>query len=250
MLNLNPELVNQDKIRKLRRRRLLKIAFTPCLLLLLCSAFVFRIGVFNVVYSISYGNQNFELADSLAEGQGIGNFITPYIRFYDGGVAKLRMRNYKEAEEDFRASLKEDPPAEVLCSIYTNLSLSIELQADSEFNKEHYDEALVLYSKAQSTLFSNGCASKDEGKEKDAMAQKAKSRIDSKLSKTMNKINSVSDGDGDGDGAKPTDKIITKEQEDVLEQRRGGQKDVNWRVNNAAGSTAGTTCDTMNRVCW
>ncbi len=253
MLNLNPELVDQDKIRKIKRKQMLKYAFVPCLLLILASAFVFRIGIFNIVYSVSYNNQNFDIANGAADFQGIGNVITPYIKFFDGGVAKLRNMQFTEAENDFRASLKENPPEEILCSIFTNLSLSIEFQADEKFNNKQYDDALVLYGKAQSTLYSNGCASKDENEGSDSLAKNAKKRIDNKLSRTMNKINSVSDENGDGDENNSGKSTITQEQQNRLEQRRSGQNEVNWRVQNslAAGSGYFYDCnDNSTSACW
>ena len=254
MLNLNPELVDQDKIRKNKRKQLLRFAFVPCLLLLLASAFVLRIGIFNIVYGVSYGNQSFDIANSVAEFQGIGNIITPYIKYFDSGVAKLRNLSFSEAEKEFRASLKENPPTDVLCSIYTNLSLSIELQADEKFNNKNYDDALVLYGKAQSTLYSNGCANKDEEKGSDALAKNAKQRIDGKLSKTMNKINSVSDEKEGGDEETPKEKTITQEQQKRLEQRRSSQNEVSWRVQKSlASGDAGIYYDctiSSTSVCW
>ncbi|MBO4855529.1 hypothetical protein J5500_03960 [Candidatus Saccharibacteria bacterium] len=251
MLNLNPELVDQDKIRKLKRKRLLKYASVPCLLLILCSIFVFRIGIFNVVYGVSYSNQNYEVANSMAEAQGLGNVITPYLRYYDGGVAKLRQKMNVDAEKDFRASLKENPPEEVLCMIYTNLSLSIELQADEKFQKELYDEALILYAKAQSTLYSNGCAEKDSDAGKDALAKSAKTRIDGKMSKTMNKINSVADDDPDDPGTQSPEKELSQNQINQLNERRQNQNEVSWQVRNGVGSSAGKYCSpSSGDVCW
>jgi tetratricopeptide (TPR) repeat protein len=248
MLNLNPELVNQDKIRILKRKRMLKYAILPCLALFLASAFIFRVGVFNAVYSISYGNHNFDIANSMADAQGVGNFVSPYIKFYDGGVAKLRMRDYKEAEANFRASLKEYPPADKLCQIYTNLSLSIELQADEFFNRGDYPSALEFYAKAQSALYSNGCASKTDREGTDTKAKDAKMRLDGKLSKTMNKINSVNDDGGD-DTKKPIEEIeITNDQQKNLDRRRDNQNEITWKVRNGYGAS-GKRCESRD-ICW
>ncbi len=251
MLNLNPELVDQDKIRKIRRKRMLKYAFLPCLLLLLGSAFVFRIGVFNVAYSVSYENKNFEIADSLTEAQGVGNIIMPYVRYYDGGVAKLRQRNIKDAESDFRSSLKENPPEKVLCNIYVNLSLSIELQADDKYNGGEYDEALVLYAKAQSTLYSNGCAEREEDAGTNEMAKNAKLRLDGKMAKTMNKINAVADEGGEDHPQPVSEKQLTDKQKDRLDERRESQNQVVWRVRANTGFSIGKNCDpSSGDICW
>lgn len=256
MLNLNPELVNQDKIRKARRKRMLKIAAFPCAVILIASLFVFRVGIFNIVYSVSYGNQNYDVANSMADFQGLGNVISPYIKYYDGGVAKLKNKQYENAEKDFRSSLKENPPEKILCNIYVNLSLSIEYQADEEFKKENYEDSLVLYTKARSTLFSNGCADKnateDNDQSKDKNARNSVSRIDKKASIAMNKMNSSEDVGGD-DTPTNTDKIITKDQERKLQKRRDSQNEIIWNVQNSVrGASGGSSCDSVSHmnICW
>ena len=255
MLNLNPELVDQDKIRKAKRKRLLKYVSAPCILLLIASAFILRVGVFNIVYSVSYNNQNFEVADSMADFQGIGNVITPFLKYYDGGVAKLKRGLLKEAEDAFRASLKENPPADVICKINTNLSLSIEMQADKAFNSDRFDDALVLYGKAQSTLYANDCATKYDGKGKDGKAIEAKERIDTKLAKTMNKINSRQEDEDDGKNGDEKGFVMNDDQKKRLENRRDSQNEVSWQVQNSIRGSSSTDCwgassSSFNNVCW
>lgn len=255
MLNLNPELVNQDKIRKARRKRMLKIAALPCLALFLCSLFIFRIGVFNIVYGVSYDNQNYDVANSMTDFQGLGNIIMPYLKYYDGGVAKLNNQDYEGAEDDFRSSLKENPPADVLCKVYVNLSLSIEFQADEKYRAESYEDALVLYTKARSTLYSNGCVDKstDDKKDdsKDAKAKEAAKRIDRKASTTMKKMNDMDD-DGDNPSGSGQDITMSEEQKKSLQNLKERQAEALWNIQSRVrgGSGYGTCTSSENKICW
>ena len=253
MLNLNPELVDQDKIRKGKRKRLLKYVSAPCLLLLLASIFVLRVGIFNIVYSLSYNNENFEVADSMTDAQSIGNIIMPFLKYYNSGVAKIKREQFEEAEAAFRASLKENPPADVMCQINTNLSLSIEMQADKAYISERYDDALVLYGKAQSALYANGCASKYSGEGKDNKAIEAKERIDTKLAKTMNKINSRKEDEGGGQGQE-AGYSMNDDQKQRLNNRREAQNEVNWQLQNAIRGSKSYGCNNPERglreICW
>ena len=253
MLNLNPELVDQDKIRKAKRKRLLKYVSVPCILLLLASVFVLRVGVFNIVYSLSYNNENFEVADSMTDIQSAGNVIVPYLKFYNSGVAKIRLEQFEDAEAAFRASLKENPPTDVICRINTNLSLSVEMQADRAYNSERYDDALVLYGKAQSALYANGCASKFTGEGKDNKSIEAKERIDTKLSKTMNKINSRN-ADEEGGQGHDTGYSMSETQKERLNNRREAQNEVNWQLQNAFRGSKSYGCNDpeygLREICW
>lgn len=255
MLNLNPELVNQDKIRKARRKRMLKIAALPCFILFLCSLFIFRIGVFNIVYGVSYDNQNYDVANSMTDFQGLGNIITPYLKYYDGGVAKLNNQDYEGAENDFRSSLKENPPVDVLCKVYVNLSLSIEFQADEKYRAENYEDALVLYTKARSTLYSNGCVDKnaDDKKDdsKDAKAKEAVERIDRKASATMKKMNDMDDDGGNQSGT-GQDITISEKQKQSLQELKDKQAEVLWNIQSQVrGSGSYGSCTLYGtKVCW
>ena len=113
MLDLNPELVDQDHIRKLRRKRLLKIAFLPTLILILIGVFFLRTTFFNIVYSLSFENQNYNTAKFLADEQKAGNIIAPYVAYFDTGTINLKREQFKEAEESFRETLRNNPPKEI-----------------------------------------------------------------------------------------------------------------------------------------
>ena len=50
MLNLDPQIIDQDKVRLRRRKKLLKYAIIPIILVLLIGVFFLRTGFYNIVY--------------------------------------------------------------------------------------------------------------------------------------------------------------------------------------------------------
>jgi tetratricopeptide (TPR) repeat protein len=199
MLNLDPQIIDQDKIRLRRRKKLLKYAIIPIILLLFIGVFFLRTGFYNVVYKLSYENRNYDTPASLSSMQLFGNMIQPYIAYYNRGTAELNISQYNEAEDDFRASLRENPPKAHLCKIYVNLSFSIEMQADRAAQRKLYDEALVLYNRAESVLHENNCASKDGEGGGDAKAEESQERINSKRRRAVQQMNNKDEGQGSED---------------------------------------------------
>ena len=52
MLNLDPQIIDQDKVRLRRRKKLLKYAIIPIILVLLIGVFFLRTGFYNIVYKL------------------------------------------------------------------------------------------------------------------------------------------------------------------------------------------------------
>ncbi len=212
MLNLDPEIVDQNKIRLRRRRNLIKYCSLPVIIVILIGIFFVRTGVYNIIYSLSYENHNYDTPASISNMQLFGNMIESYIAYYNRGTAELNLAQYAEAEEDFRDSLRENPPKAMLCQIYVNLSYSIEMQADKAAQRRLFDDALVLYNRAESILYENNCASKsDDSPGNDKRAEDSKERINSKRRRAVEQMNNADgnggDGDGDDDGELTPDKI-------------------------------------------
>jgi tetratricopeptide (TPR) repeat protein len=201
MLNLDPGIVDQNKIRFARRKKLLKFCIFPVILLVLAGAFFLRTSFYNLVYGLAYSNRNFDTPVSLSSMQLIGNNIQPYLAYYNRGTAELNLAQYDEAEEDFRASLRENPPKESYCMVCVNLAYSIEMQADRAVQRRLFDDALVLYNRAESILFENNCASKtDDINGTDKKAQESKERIDSKRRRAVAQMNNSGESEGGEEG--------------------------------------------------
>ena len=193
MINLDPSLVDQDTIRKQRRKRLMTIYAAPVAVLLIIAGFFLSCSFFNLIYSIEYGSKAYDMAENFGGTRLLINWLEPYIAYYDQGVAELIQTKYTKAEENFNLSLQNSPPEKVLCKIYVNLSLSIEYQADEKLSGENYEDALILYNRAEATLYNNGCASEQGSQGKDAKAESAKARIDQKRSKAVAAANNATD---------------------------------------------------------
>ena len=243
MINLNPEIVDQEKIRKLKRKRLLKIAFIPTIILFLTGLFFLRTGFYNVSFNYLYDGNNIDNAEMISSLQNIANTISPYLVYYNSGVINLRKSKPKEAEYDFRNSLKHNPPKQVLCKIYVNLSLSVELQADQYVERKDYDGSLYLYNKAETILYENNCADRSsKGEHADENAGESKQRILEKRSQAIAKMNELeADENDDGDKKESYEEITPEELKTVKDF--GNIDDVLGKIRNGTGSGESSRSD-------
>ncbi len=203
MLNLDPALLDQDKIRLHRRKILLIISILPATILILVALFLGRTGIYNLFLSIDTGNKLYSTSKSFNGFQKVGNIIEPYLAYYNSGIFTLYDAKTEDdlvsAELEFRESLKNNPPQEMLCHIIVNLSYSIELQADLKVSNKLYDESLALYNRADGILYENNCASKESSDKKgsDKKAESAKERIADKRRKVIAAANNETDEGGE-----------------------------------------------------
>lgn len=215
MIDLNPALLDQEGIRKKRRKKMLLYAFAPVALLFILSLFFLRPGVFDILFGINYEN-NTDFAIAVGNTQHFANIIEPYLAYYNTGTAYLQARDGKNAEAELTESLKNNPPADKICQVRVNLSYSIEIQADEAAIKQQYDNALVLYSKAEGVLYEDNCAGRKKSQEsKDEHAKQAKERISDKRGEAVSKMNGVS-----GDNGEDDDSQKTQIQENQIEELR------------------------------
>ena len=241
MLNLNPEIVDQERVRKMRRKRLIRYFIGPIIVLLLIGMFFLRTGVFNVAFAIVYNGGNFDSAETMANLQSFGNIVSPYIVHFDKGNTYFRKGKYKEAEKEFRSSLKESPPESELCKIYINFSLSVEKQGDEAFNSKDFGQSLILYNSAKAILYENGGVDEhDKEKSKDERGKVAEERLEEKRRKA-DRENSRDDGDGgdDGNDQKPTTKGVSDEDLDKIKAKQNPgdlQTEIRLRTGGSSGS--------------
>ena len=220
MINLDPTLVDQDSIRKQKRKRLLTIYAAPVAILLIISGFFLSTSVFNLVYSLEYSGKAYDMANSFTNTRFLLNTIEPYIAYYDRGVVELLSKDYQKAEEDFTESLKNSPTEDRICMIYVNLSLSIEYQGDQALAGKNYDQALLLYNRAKANLTNNGCASNENGHGSDAKAEDARLRIEQKRSDAISEMNGAESGDAPGNTTGDNNQRVTDGDLENIRHRR------------------------------
>lgn len=193
MINLDPSIIDQEGLRKKRRKKLLIAFIAPVAIFAIAGMFFLRPGVFDVLYRINYDGDNSDALISLSQMQKAGNIIEPYIAYYDAGTAYLKDGDGIKAEVELRESIKQQPPADKICQVRTNLSYSIEIQADEAKIMKKYDEALVLFSRAEGILYEDNCANKQSDTGKDRMAVTAKKRLIQKRNSVVSEMNNSAD---------------------------------------------------------
>ena len=208
MINLDPSLLDQDKIRKEKRKQLMKRYSVSLALLLLVALFFLSTWIYNLVYLVSYSGKNYPISEGFTETRFIANILEPYIADYNQGTARLKMGKYEEAEKSFTESLKKSPAEDRLCQIYVNLSLSIEFQADKLLKSNSFNKSMELYGRAQTILLNNNCAKKGaESSGKDSKAEIAETRLNKKLKDAADMMNHTQTADDDAN-TNPDEKQI------------------------------------------
>lgn len=200
MINLDPAIIDQEKVRKTRRKQLFKFAIIPLSLLVILSAVFLRPGIYNILMSFSYNNKNYSSSASLSKNQSVANPFEVYLPHYNEGVSNLHLQKYSDAEANFEKSADLNPPDEMICKINVNLSYSIEKQADALTVQEEYLEAITRYNIAMSKLYNDGCLS-DGLNSKDANAEDARDRIEQKIAEANRAMNGT---EGNNDSKQST----------------------------------------------
>lgn len=218
MINLDPSIIDQDSVRKKRRKKMLLAALGPVIVLVIIGIFCIRPSTFDVLYRINYNNAA-DVNIGLSGMQKFANIIEPYIAYYDSGTAYIRNNEGAKAEADLRESLRQNPPYEKLCQIRVNLSYSIEIQADEASILAKYDQALLLYNRAEGVLYEGNCVNRISPQNSlDKNAATAQNRISKKRGSTVEKMNGVENGDNN-DGEDTQGANISEE---YAEQLRSG----------------------------
>lgn len=215
MLNLDPALLDQDKIRFKKRKKLLLISALPVVALLIFAFFFLKTGIYNIVLSQENNNRLFTTSSLLNNVQSATNFIEPYVVYYNDGYIKLVNASTRSdltaAEKAFRESLKYNPSDSMLCDIYGNLSYTIELQALDDMKNNDYDTAIANYNRAEGVLIKENCVNRNK------KAETAWQRINDERRKAIAAINNLVDEGGDGNS---TIKRVSETQLKQIEERQ------------------------------
>lgn len=190
MINLDLNKLDQDKIRKQKRKKLLLIAIAPTIILLVLGIFFIRPAFSMMLYNMNYSGKNYSGAESVAESQNFINIIEPFIADYHVGTALLQDAKYEEAEKKLISSLEQGPDKENICKVRTNLGYSVEKQADQLAANNNYPDAIIKYSEAIGYLNGDDCANQQShSASKDKKAQESMERSQKKLKDLVEKLN-------------------------------------------------------------
>ena len=251
MINLNPSIVDQEHIRKLRRKRLFNFFILPIVILTLVGGFLLRTEFFNLLYRASYNANNYSSAKTYTDMQNLANIIEPYIIYFDRGNALYMGGDYSSAENEYRSALLENPPKSMLCKVYVNLSLSIEKQGDNEFDDKNYDNALILYNSAEAILYENNCAAKNNNEEsKDSRAENARDRIINKRRRAISAINSMDESGDDNNNSDNNKNVSDDDLKNILDNQDQSKALDNIRNKLNASKGIGNSYSGSYEVSW
>ena len=194
MINFDLNKLDQDKIRKKKRKKLLLISIAPCVILLVLGIFFLRPAITTTLYNMNYSGKNYAGAASVAETQNFLNIIEPYIADYQIGTAFIQDGKFEDAQSKLVSSLEQGPDKDNVCKVRTNLAYSIEKQADKLSGEENYSDAIIKYSEAIGYLSGDNCADQqDPSKGDDEQAKEAMKRDKKKVQDLVEKLNSMAE---------------------------------------------------------
>ncbi len=249
MINLDPSLLDRDKVRKEQRKHLLRLCLAPMIILLVVSLFFLSSWFYNLIYFVSYSNNNFPIAHDITETRFLMNILEPYIPDYNQGVALMRVGEFKKAEQSFEKSIENNPPADRICKVYENLSLSIEKQADRAKIGGQYGSAIELYSYAQSVLLSSGCAGEGDTDGKSYNSDIAKYRISESKKDAVDEMNNTPD-DADSSLDPAREKEVTEKDMDSIDEGNVSPNSAQG-LSRFKGNASAETCHPNNGdKCW
>ena len=239
MINLDPSIIDQDGIRKKRRKKMLLIALAPVTLFLLTGIFFLRPGMFDIIFTSAFNGKNGNGAVSISQFHKNLNLIESYIAYYDAGTAYIKSGDNAKAEAELRDSISHNPPKDKICHVRVNLAYSIELQEAAAKNAEKYVDALIMYSKAEGILYEDNCANKqNESDAKDENAQRAIDRISQKRSNTVSAMNG-NEGGSNEEGGGSEGLEITEQDAEALRENLMDNNALRDYVRSRTGSNGG-----------
>lgn len=244
MIDLDPAIVDQETLRKKRRKKMLLVSLGPNIILAVAGAFFLRPVCSDILYRMNFDSRN-GAAVTIAKTQQFANLIEPYIAYYNAGTALIQQGEASDAEKELRQSLASNPPQDKVCQVRVNLSYSIEIQADDARSHNNLDKALALLSKAEGILYENGCANKDNSKTaaKDIHAEEAKRRINGKRNQLVSAMTGGSESEGGSSGSQQGENISSERVDAIRSMIKGGPEIQNLLRDNShygAGNVGGS----------
>lgn len=158
----------------------------------------------------------------------IGNWFQSDIVYYNEGNIHYQNAEYKEAIDDYKKALEENPTEERECDIRINLALAmIKTLGDDYANPEKVEESIKTLKEARNILLEKGCAT-EGGNGHSEEAQQLKEEID----KMLNELGSEPDepeDDGDTGETPPEGEEDDDSREENIKQQLQEQQNDSYR---------------------
>lgn len=242
-------LMDVDGRRLRRRKRWLLFSLLPMLIVFCVALKLITPSISTHFLKSAYDGGGYEAANFWGQLSLFVNIFEPYIAYYNDGTVSLAQGEFATAEEKFDLALQARPPEERRCVVRVNLSLSIELRADTLAVPKKYDEAIVLYDRAKAVLYGDNCVNPVGGAGKSAEALESRKRIEDKQEKAVRERNDdrqADSGDAQSDDPQSQDDqpASQSQQQDLLKR----QKDALRYRSNSKGKRRGEDTNNYDRT--
>ncbi len=181
---------------------------------------LFSNSIINEKVIEDYNNKKY---DTLIDALYVLNVFEPYIVYYNKGNILYQENNYKGAIEQYNKAIEKKPPEDKICKVRVNLSLA--MLADIDVNDTN--NILDYLNNAQSVLYEDGCANKNDDKGKNRKAEDLDHEIE--MLKEQNSTKSQNDkNDEDTQDDENEDNLKEEDYKEIEEKLK--------EVNNSANS--------------
>lgn len=227
MLNLDLGLMDIDGIRLKRRRKMLLIAALPMIAVFLIMLKLLSPAIMNSQLKTAYDKENYDAATFWANALQFTNILEPYIAPFNRGNVLFQKKDFSTAEEEYSKSLELGVPEGLVCDVRVNLSLAIEMQADTMVREKEYDKAILAYDRAKATLYLDGCANRHDDGGSSETAKEARERIGKKQEEALRIRNEDISEDGKDESGRESQRSASRpsdaQQKDLKQAQQEAQ---------------------------
>lgn len=155
----------------------------------------------------------------------VGNWIQPYVAYYNKGNLHYQNEEYEKAIEEYKTALESNPEKGKECSIRINLALAMIKNMGEDYAEEENRKASIeTLKEAREVLLEESCAT-EQGDGHSETAEKLKKEIEDKI-KELEKKESAKPEEKEEEKKDPKEeKEDDSREQDLKEQLQQQQKE-------------------------
>lgn len=250
-------MMDVDAKRLKRRKKWLLLSIAPITVFLLAAIKLVTPTITTSLLQSMYEEGNYNAAQFWGTVNSFINIIEPYKAHFNNGTVLFRLHRYIDAEKELNQALLRNPPKDVVCEVRVNLALSIEAQADILSEEKKYDESIILYDKARTTLYGDNCASPNDMSGDSGEAEESEKRIEGKKNDTVMARNNDQPEEGEEgnpteptEPAEPTEPVDESSKQDLQKKLQDAQKSRSESQSYSRGRELDEDSYDRNRPMW
>ncbi len=137
--------------RRRKRKKLLIYSLPLCVMAFVTILKLLGMNAISAAVNRAESGKDYVVAEQMQRIQRVANLIEPHLADYNLGNLLYRQKKWSEAIQSYRRALVNVPEVDE-CRVRINLTLALIGVADSQANNNEFDQAILTYDEAKSTL--------------------------------------------------------------------------------------------------